>query len=214
MSSNPRGWLAVPTVSNALWPLLCFFVSANVLAVGITLLLSGLRELSLLRNRQARTAALVRLAATNLLLPCFVFAALTDGRNLNELLEANPGLEVIAFLALVPFVYVARTSILHLRSSWKYEAPSAEQVLRDDPRPLVVYLRSFAIDDEIVSTDGGLLGEGPESAALHRGGQPGAGAGVDHGPRRPGDRDWETRRTAPNLAPPVSTWTTTIGRKR
>ena len=193
MSSIPGRWLAAPTVSNALWPLLCFFVSANVLAIGITLLLSGLRELSLLRNRQARTAALVRLAAANLLLPCFVFAALTDGRNLDELLEANPELEVIAFLALVPFIYVARTSILHLRSSWKYEAPSAEQVLRDDPRPPVVYLRSFAIDDEIVSTDGGLLAKVLESAALHRGGQPGAGVGVDHGPRRPGGRDWETR---------------------
>jgi len=55
----------------------------------------------------------------------------------------------------VPFVYVAGTSIMHLRSSWKYEAPSAEELLRDDPRPPVVYLRSFGIDDEIVSTDAG-----------------------------------------------------------
>jgi TM2 domain-containing membrane protein YozV len=152
---DPRRWLADPTASSALWPLLCLFASANVLAIGITLLLAGLRERSLIRNRQARQAALARLAGANLLLPCFVFAMLGDDGNLDELLEANPVLEVVLFLALVPFVYLAGIAILHLRSSWKYEAPSAEELLRQDPRPPVVYLRSFAIDDEIVSTDVG-----------------------------------------------------------
>ena len=47
-------------------------------------------------------------------------------------------MEVVGLLALLPFVYVARTSILLFRSSWKYEAPSAEEVLRHDTRSPVV----------------------------------------------------------------------------
>jgi TM2 domain-containing membrane protein YozV len=152
---DPGPWLDVPTVSNALWPLLCLFVSANVLALGITLLLSGLRQFSLRTNRQARTAAFVRMAAANLALPCFLFAVLTDAGGVDRWMDTHPGMEAVALLALIPFVHVARTSVLLFRSSWKYEAPSAEEVLRDDPRPPVVYLRSFGIDDEIVSTDGG-----------------------------------------------------------
>jgi TM2 domain-containing membrane protein YozV len=152
---DPGPWLAAPSIASALWPLLCFFVTGNVLALGITLLLSGLRQLSLTTNRQARTGALVRMAAINLMLPCFVFAAVTDAGNLDQVLEARPGMEVVGLLALLPFVYVARTSILLFRSSWKYEAPSAEEVLRHDTRSPVVYLRSFGIDDEIVSTEGG-----------------------------------------------------------
>jgi TM2 domain-containing membrane protein YozV len=151
---DPGRWLAAPTLSNAFGPLVCFLAIGNVLALGVTLLLSGLRQLSLITNRQARTGAIVRMAAFNLMLPCFVFVAVTDGGNLDQILEAHPGMEMIALLTLVPFIYVARMSILLLRSSWKYEAPSAEEVLRHDPRPPVVYVRSFGIDDEIVSTDG------------------------------------------------------------
>ena len=95
------------------------------------------------------------MAAINLMLPCFIFAAVTDAGNLDQVLEAHPGMEVVGLLALLPFVYVARTSILLFRSSWKYEAVSAEEVLRHDKRAPVVYLRSFGIDDEIVSTEGG-----------------------------------------------------------
>jgi TM2 domain-containing membrane protein YozV len=152
---DPGPWLEAPTVTGALRPLLCFFVSANVLALGLTLLLSGLRQFSLRTNRQARTAALVRMTAANLALPCFLFAVLVDAGGVDRWMDTHPGMEVVALLALVPFVYIARTSVLLFRSSWKYEAPSAEEVLRDDPRPPVVYLRSFGIDDEIVSTGGG-----------------------------------------------------------
>ena len=152
---DPGPWLTAPTISNAVWPLLCFFVSGNILALGITLLLSGLRQLSLTTNRQARAGALVRMAAINLMLPCFIFAMLTDAGGVDRWMDTHPGMEAVALLALIPFVYVARKSILLFRSSWKYEALSAEEVLRHDKRAPVVYLRSFGIDDEIVSTEGG-----------------------------------------------------------
>jgi len=94
---DPRRWIATAKLSDALWPLFQIVVLANVLAIGLILLLAGLRELSLLRNRQARSAALVRLAGANLLFPSFFFVAIYDERVLHGFMDANPVLVVIAF---------------------------------------------------------------------------------------------------------------------
>jgi len=124
---DPRRWIATAKLSDALWPLFQIVVLANVLAIGLILLLAGLRELSLLRNRQARSAALVRLAGANLLFPSFFFVAIYDERVLHGFMDANPVLVVIALPTILVWFVLVRTSLVLLRSSWKYEAASAEQ---------------------------------------------------------------------------------------
>ncbi|HYK13092.1 MAG TPA: TM2 domain-containing protein, partial [Burkholderiales bacterium] len=56
----------------------------------------------------------------------------------------------IAFASLVAFLVSAHVGFRLLRTGWKYDVVSAEQLLATDPRPPVVYLRSFEADSEIV----------------------------------------------------------------
>ncbi len=56
----------------------------------------------------------------------------------------------ISFPSLAAFLITARLGFQLLRSGWKYDVVSAEQLLARDPRPPVVYLRSFEADSELV----------------------------------------------------------------
>ena len=51
--------------------------------------------------------------------------------------------------SLALFLISARVGFQLLRSGWKYDVVSAEQLLASDPRRPVVYLRSFEADSEI-----------------------------------------------------------------
>jgi TM2 domain-containing membrane protein YozV len=136
------------------WIALVFFVLANVFALGLVLLLAGLRQLSLRTSAQARRGAMVRMAAVNLILPCFAFVAVDDSGSLDEI----SGTWYVAVPLLVAFVLVARASIRLFRSAWKHEAQSAQEALASDPRRPVVYLRSFGVDDQLLVTTGRLGG--------------------------------------------------------
>lgn len=119
---------------------------ANLFALGLVILLAGLRQMSLVHSARARRAALTRMIALNLLLLCFVVAAIVDADALGEEIYT----EWYAWVALVAFVVVARGGIVLFRSGWKYEARRADEVLASDPRPPVVYLRSFSVDHQIL----------------------------------------------------------------
>jgi TM2 domain-containing membrane protein YozV len=56
----------------------------------------------------------------------------------------------IAFPSLAAFLMCAHAGFRLLRTGWKYDAVSADKVLAADPRPPIVYLRSFEADSEIV----------------------------------------------------------------
>ena len=56
----------------------------------------------------------------------------------------------ISLPSLALFLVSARIGFQLLRSGWKYDVVSAEQMMATDPRPPVVYLRSFEADSEIV----------------------------------------------------------------
>lgn len=137
------------------WPFaraaIAFVGAANLFAVGLVLLLAGMQELSLLTSGAARRGALARLAGVNLMLLCFAFVAIQDAGVLDDAFyESWYALPILAL-----FVVVAHTSIRLFRTGWKHEARSADDVMRSDPRPPVVYLRSFAIDDQVLVTTGG-----------------------------------------------------------
>jgi hypothetical protein len=109
---------------------LLFVSSANLFALGLVLLLAGLRQLSLRTSVHARRGALARLGAVNLMLLCFAFAFIQESGALEDELY-SPWLIVPL---LVAFVVVARTSLQWFRSGWKYEARTAKEALASDIR--------------------------------------------------------------------------------
>ena len=151
---DDEGDVRVLVSSNDSWRIArvagVFIGASNVFALGLVMLLAGMQQLSLLKSTAARHGALARLAAVNLMLICFVFVAVQDSGLLDDgFYESWYALPILAL-----FVVVARTSIQLFRTGWKHEARSAQDVTRADPRPPVVYLRSFAIDDQVLVTTG------------------------------------------------------------
>lgn len=130
---------------------LLFVSSANLFALGMVLLLAGLRQLSLRTSVHARRGALARMGAVNLMLLCFAFAFIQDSGALEDGLYAS----WLIVPLLVVFVVVARASLLWFRSGWKHEARTAKEALASDPRPPVVYLRSFGVDNQFLVASSG-----------------------------------------------------------
>ncbi len=128
-----------------------FVVSANLFALGLVLLLAGLRQLSLRTSVHARRGALARMGAVNVMLLCFGFVAIQESGALED--ELYSSWLIVPFL--VAFVVVARVSLLWFRSGWKHEARTAKEVLASDPRPPVLYLRSFGVDNQFLVASGG-----------------------------------------------------------
>jgi TM2 domain-containing membrane protein YozV len=141
VGTNARTWWAVVAIAAAV----------NGLAFGLVLLLVGLRSLSL-RDPRVRQGVGMRMLAVNLMLPCAIVAAIVD----LEWFAALGVAEWVQGAAIVGFLVTARHSVALFRSGWKYEAVPAAAALARDPRPPVVYLRSFGADDEILVTGGGL----------------------------------------------------------
>jgi TM2 domain-containing protein len=134
------------------WPRLVglCLLGANTIIFGLAALLTGAAGLSLRHDGDARRAAAIRIAASNLLLPCVAFAAASETPAWQGWLEERDWHVGAAFLVLVLFIYLARSAILLFRSSWRFEAPTAAETLAADDRAPVLYLRSFAVDDELL----------------------------------------------------------------
>src|SRR5438552_15113427 len=122
-----------------------WLIAAHVFAAGLIVLLAGLKDVPLLTSARARRGVLQKLAGSTLIILCFGYVGLKD-------VPAFKGLDELWWIllpSLALFLLVARVGFRLLRSGWKYDAVSAEQLLASDPRPPVVYLRSFEADDEI-----------------------------------------------------------------
>ena len=121
-----------------------WLVAAHLLAVGLIIFLAGLKDVPLLTSARARRGALQKLAGSTLIILCFGYAALDDmpAFHLSEEWYALPSLAL--------FLITAHAGFKLLRSGWKYDVVSAEQLLETDPRRPVLYLRSFEADSKIV----------------------------------------------------------------
>ena len=119
---------------------------AHVAAIGLIVLLAGLHNVPLLTSSKARRGAWQKLLGFTLIILCFAYVGLMD-------LPAFKFVDDtwwILLPTLAAFLVSAHTGFKLLRTGWKYDVVSAEQLLATDPRPPVVYLRSFEADSEIV----------------------------------------------------------------
>ena len=122
-----------------------YLTGANLLALGFVLLLAGLRGVPLFSRPRARRGAVVKMAGANAVILIVAFTILNDEGQLgDEWAESWMALPVIGLLLLV-----ARTGMHLLRRGWKYDAISADEALEVDPRPPVVYVRSFEDDRQM-----------------------------------------------------------------
>jgi hypothetical protein len=129
---------------------LLYFCGANLLVLGLIVLLTGFGDLSLLTTAKARKGLLVKLAGANLLIVTFGLMVLHDAESLEESWVHS----VAYFIALALFVVAARAGVVLIRRGWKYDAIGAEKLLEQDTRPPVVYIRSFKDDRQIILASG------------------------------------------------------------
>jgi hypothetical protein len=124
-----KAWLTYQDNRQVWSAVLVYLVAANVFALGLIVLLAGLKNLPLLTDVQAKKGALVKLAGANLLiLLCLGFVALDDAEALGESWKES----WIVLLGLAFFVFAGRAGVVLLRRGWKYDAIPAEKLLEQD----------------------------------------------------------------------------------
>jgi TM2 domain-containing membrane protein YozV len=144
-----KAWLTYQDNRQVWSTVLLYLVAANLFALGLIVLLAGLKNLPLLTDVQAKKGALVKLAGANLLIVlCLGFVALGDIEALGESWRES----WIVLFPLAFFVFAGRAGVVLLRRGWKYDAIPAEKLLEQDQRPPVVYIRSFKDDNKIIVT--------------------------------------------------------------
>jgi TM2 domain-containing membrane protein YozV len=122
-----------------------WLLAAHLFALGLIILLAGLKNVPLLTSVRARRGVRRKLGGASLLILCFAYAGLVDMQAFDFLDEQW----WLSLLGLAAFLISARVGFQLLRSGWKYDVVTADQLLAADPRPPVVYLRSFEADREI-----------------------------------------------------------------
>jgi hypothetical protein len=122
-----------------------WLVAAHLVAVGLIVLVAGLKDVQLLTSARARRGALQKLAGSTLIILCFGIVGLMDLPAFKPLFE----LWWVSLPSLALYLVTAHVGFRLLRSGWKYDVVSAEQLLANDPRLPVIYLRSFEADSEI-----------------------------------------------------------------
>ena len=152
-------WLSADAVNQ--WPphvqLLGRFMGVaalalNLAALGLMWLVAGCGGARPWATPKSRRAWAFKFAAANLILPMLVYGLLTDsGPAAAELERSDWGIGV----SLVLLLMMAGASALYRRSR-RHEASSAAQAMADDPRPPVLYLRSFQDDGRMLVNDFGL----------------------------------------------------------
>jgi len=145
--SDQHSWQTFTRTGLAVIGLL-YLSSVNLFVLGLMLLLAGLKGLSVLGERRLKRGLWIKLIGANLLAIVVPLVNLED--------EGAFGTEFkdswLALPVLVLLVFFARKGINFIRTGWKYEVVSAEEVLKKDPRPPVVYIRSFK-DDQALTPD-------------------------------------------------------------
>src|SRR4051812_11283295 len=116
-----------------------WLVTAHVAAIGLILLLAGLKNVPLLTSAKSRRGAWQKLLGCTLIILCFAYTAMLELPAFQFVAETW----WIGFPSLAVFLVSAHLGFKLLRTGWKYDVVSAEQLLATDLRPPVVYLRSF-----------------------------------------------------------------------
>lgn len=144
----PLGWV-VDQIEHA-WPptpeqqwtwLFAALIGVNVMAAGLLVMAAGFGTARPSVDARRRRAVLFQLLVANLLLPLIFLGNLLDQPGGGE--AEVDGLQ----LALAGAGYVLLYSVWRLwRRSQRQAAPTAAEAMAADPRPPVLYLRSFADD--------------------------------------------------------------------
>lgn len=144
------GWLDDDPAALALMAIV-FVVCANVVTCGLLVLAAGFGQTHFWREPRVRRAALLKLVGANVLVPGLLFSLLQDDRTAARWLDDDWISTTLVALALGLIVYGAAV----LRRGWRYEAASADEAMRLDARPPVIYLRSFSEDGamSLINTD-------------------------------------------------------------
>lgn len=127
-------------------------LAVNLLAAGILVIVAGCGAGRALRNPRRRRAIGLQIVLANALVPALLYGMLSDDPAFEADLAAQD-LDVV--VAIVGTVLVALAWRLWRRSR-RYEAPDADEAMALDPRPPVLYLRSFADDGQAVIHAGGM----------------------------------------------------------
>lgn len=160
LSAAVLAWLAADAVNQ--WPLdaenlgifaLVAALALNLAAFGLMTLSVGCGGLRPWRSAGTRSAWWLKLVIANLAVPAVVYGLLSDAESAPDLDDSNwdLGLSVIGVALLLVIMALFRRSRRH-------EAVSAAQAMADDPRPPVLYLRSFQDDGSVLLEDQGIPG--------------------------------------------------------
>jgi TM2 domain-containing membrane protein YozV len=143
-------WRSSADRSDRLWAGFSFLAGGNLFALGLILLVAGLNETRFEAGSRARRGLFVKLLGANMILVACL------GLSFQERLQAQESWG-LAFVTLLGMIAVIRFGVLFLRTGWKYDTLTADQARARDPRPPVIYLRSFHQDDELLPVAGGRL---------------------------------------------------------
>jgi TM2 domain len=164
-------WLAVDAVNQ--WPLnaaslgefvLWAALALNLAAFGLMWVSAGCGGSRPWRSLPSLRAWGLKFAVANLALPALVYGLLVQVEGAAEDLEDSGwDITMSLFVTVVGFV-----GMWLLRRSRRHEAVSAAQAMADDPRPPVLYLRSFQDDGNMLLDDPGI----PGTKALTRAASP------------------------------------------
>jgi hypothetical protein len=134
-------WLS-GTTGDLLLAAAIFLVSVNVFVAGALVLASGLGLLRAWRDPRGRWAAVLVMVAANVAIPVLGFGMVQEDATVKGLPEVWAVMAVLV-------AYVLLFAIMRLfRRSQQWDALSAEEALRRDPRAPVLYLRAFTDDGQ------------------------------------------------------------------
>jgi hypothetical protein len=118
-----------------------FFVSANLLVVGTVVLSIGLSVIRPWADPRGRWASVLLLLAANVGLPVIAFSLVSNDTSFEDRV-GEVWVVAASLLALLLFIAVMQV----FRRSQQWDALTADETLRRDPRAPVVYLRAFTDD--------------------------------------------------------------------
>ncbi len=121
--------------------LLVSAIAINILVLGALVLLAGIRRLSL-RKPNTRKGLRVMLAGANCLALALAAGNMPTSSRNDVLIEWS---DLPVFFAVIAGGF----GVFLMRQGWKYDAVGAREVLAADPRPPVIYLRSFKDDVKV-----------------------------------------------------------------
>ena len=148
-ANRPAGWPPRGDLIAAF--MLACTVGANLLVLGTAVLSAGFGGGRSLRDPLARKALVLKLVAANVLVPGLVYGLLDDGEA-RASFEGSPWFLPIGLAIFALAIY----GLAALRRGWRHEALRANELMAQDARAPVLYLRSFKDDSQALLEDHGM----------------------------------------------------------